>query len=107
MKEGQCRARPRHPPVVAADMQQRRHRAARDKAAHEPGVVPFGRGEDGEPFAGGARGEECVDAAHPGRGPARKFMRLRRRALSYAAGGSVRPLIQSHRFASFSASSAS
>ncbi len=51
--------KPRHPPVIAADMQPRRRRAGLQERPDRPGVLPFGRAEkaDGARALGERAGE--------------------------------------------------
>ncbi len=69
MEEGERRGGARHPPVIAADMEQARHRAARHQPAQHEGVMALGGAGDGEPSGGRCRrGEELLERAHDGLG---------------------------------------
>jgi hypothetical protein len=70
LEEGQRRRGARQPTVVAADMEEARHRVARHQAAQDESVVAFGRAGDGDAASRRRRvgGKEAVERAHAGLG---------------------------------------
>ena len=105
MEKGECGGKPRHPAVIAADMQPRECMTLRDGVADRGGIVTFGCAEQGDctrPL--GERAGKLGERLHAG------LVKERRRRVtswSCSGGGAVRPVIQSKRSASVHSSNAS